>query len=245
MRPERVLLATDFDGTLAPIVAEPGAAAILPEALDALRRLQRSLGHVAVISGRSTPDLAARVPVEGVELLGDYGLVEPSPADLEALAAFNLEAEAGVGRGRVERKGASTSVHFRDSPELGPRLLAALEPVARRHGLQIRPGRLVLEVMPQAGNKESALQRLIERHRPEAVVWAGDDAGDANALRLVAGLPIPHLAVGVSSPEAAAEIFEACDVVVEEARGAAELLSRLADWASRAGPGPEDRGSGG
>lgn len=233
-----MLLASDFDGTLAPIVPEPGAAAILPEALAALRRLQPRLGHLAVISGRSTPDLMERVPVEGVELLGDYGLVEPSPADLEALAAFNQEAEAGLGRGRLERKVASASVHFRDSPELGPRLLAALEPVASKHGLQIRPGRRVLEVMPRSGNKETALRRLLEQHRPEAVIWAGDDVGDAGAFGLVAGLAIPHLAVGVSSPEAPPELFEACDVVVEEPRGVAELLSLLADWASRAGPGP-------
>lgn len=243
--PQAVLLATDFDGTLAPIVSEPQRASILPEALEALRRLRPRLGHIAVISGRSTPDLVRRVPVEGVELLGDYGLADPSQADLDGLAAFNAGAEqAGCG-GRLERKAASTSIHFRDSPEAGTRLLAELAPLAARHGLEIRPGRLVLEVMPPAGKKEVALARLIEARRPEAVVWAGDDSGDANCFSLVAALPIPHLAVGVASPEANPEIFERCDVLVDGPAGAAALFTRLADWASRAGPGPAGPGSGG
>ena len=51
-RPGQALLATDFDGTLAPIVADPRAARPLPGAVPALRRLARAVGTVAVITGR-------------------------------------------------------------------------------------------------------------------------------------------------------------------------------------------------
>ena len=45
-RPGQALLATDFDGTLAPIVADPRAARPLPGAVPALRRLARVVGTV-------------------------------------------------------------------------------------------------------------------------------------------------------------------------------------------------------
>ena len=51
-RPGQALIATDFDGTLAPIVADPRAARPLPGAVPALRRLARVVGTVAVITGR-------------------------------------------------------------------------------------------------------------------------------------------------------------------------------------------------
>ena len=248
MSPSSLLLASDFDGTLAPIVERPGEAVILPEALTALRSLRPRLQAIALISGRTTADLRERVPLAGLTLLGDYGLTEPSPTDLEALDTFNREAAEAVAEVRgagVEPKAASTSVHFRSAPEAGPRLMALLEPLASAAHLQIRPGRLVREVMPRGGNKEAALERLIEERRPGAVIWAGDDSGDQNGFELVSGLRIPHLAVGVLSEEAPAEIFSSCDVLVDGPEGAARLLSRLAGWASRAGRGRAGRGSGG
>src|SRR5262245_13729019 len=70
-----VLVGTDFDGTLARIVPQPEASAALPAALDALRRLAAlERTHVAVISGRSRADLAARSRLEEpVRLIGSHG----------------------------------------------------------------------------------------------------------------------------------------------------------------------------
>ena len=50
--PWRALIATDFDGTLAPIVADPRAARSHPGAVPALRRLAKAVGTLAVITGR-------------------------------------------------------------------------------------------------------------------------------------------------------------------------------------------------
>ena len=50
--PHRVLLALDFDGTLAPIVAEPDLARVHPDVLPALARLGALGARIAVVTGR-------------------------------------------------------------------------------------------------------------------------------------------------------------------------------------------------
>jgi trehalose-phosphatase len=78
--PGRLLLVTDFDGTLAEIVADPAAARIVPLARSALRRLARSAEArperlvVALLSGRASADVAGRVRVGGVHYLGNHGM---------------------------------------------------------------------------------------------------------------------------------------------------------------------------
>src|SRR5437879_725455 len=67
--PSRLLISSDFDGTLAPIVSEPSASSILPDALAALRALVAARVKVAVISGRSRPALERLVAVPGALLL--------------------------------------------------------------------------------------------------------------------------------------------------------------------------------
>ena len=55
---ERLLVATDFDGCLAPIVDDPATARPLPESMEALRSLTVTPGTVvAVVSGRALADL--------------------------------------------------------------------------------------------------------------------------------------------------------------------------------------------
>src|SRR6266851_2053845 len=54
-----LLVACDYDGTLAPIVSDPGTARPLPEAVSALRALAILADtNVALISGRALHDLA-------------------------------------------------------------------------------------------------------------------------------------------------------------------------------------------
>src|SRR5918911_3980725 len=72
--PRRLLVASDFDGTLSEIVPESGAARPLPEALDALHSLLSAVGAVAIVSGRSGRDLQRLLPLGGLIHLGDYGL---------------------------------------------------------------------------------------------------------------------------------------------------------------------------
>jgi len=75
----RVLLAFDFDGTLAPIVADPARAHLRPSTRRLLIEVARKYPCV-VISGRNRADVASRltgIPLRRV--LGNHG-IEPSPA---------------------------------------------------------------------------------------------------------------------------------------------------------------------
>ena len=74
-RTPRLLVACDYDGTLAPIVPDPQRAVPLPETVTALRALAAlPATTTAVISGRALRDLAvlSRLPAE-VHLVGSHG----------------------------------------------------------------------------------------------------------------------------------------------------------------------------
>jgi trehalose-phosphatase len=226
-----MLVASDFDGTLSPIVTMPGAARALPESLAALERLVALGVHVAVISGRSLEALGRVLPVAGVTLLGDYGLPAPDEREKAALRLFNervLAEFVGVEGVVVEPKPGSTSVHFRDNPDAGPAVYAKLVPLASSLGLRAGEGRMVVEVRPAEADKGLALQRLVDRLEPRAVVFGGDDEGDRSAFAVAASSGLPHLVVGVHSSEVPADLFEQCDAVIAEPRDWAGVLERLA-----------------
>ena len=65
--PSHALVAADFDGTLAPIVARPRDARPLPGALPALTELAGAVGTVAVITGRPAADAPDGTWVEDKE----------------------------------------------------------------------------------------------------------------------------------------------------------------------------------
>jgi trehalose 6-phosphate phosphatase len=244
----RTLVATDFDGTLSPIVSEPGAARPLPGVLDRLARLAKLVLATAVISGRGEADLRRLLPVPGLILLGDYGRPPASPGDAAQLRAFNAEAEATAARFegvRVERKPGSTTVHFRANPAAADALLRELQARAHAHGLEARPGRLVVEVVPAGWDKSIALRRLVAELNPAGVVFSGDDRGDRGCFTYLSTLDRPHLVIGVASREAPAGLFDACDLVLDGPEANAQVLSRLAAGWGRRARGPGGRGSGG
>ncbi|MFO1286603.1 MAG: trehalose-phosphatase [Rubrivivax sp.] len=72
----RPLFGFDFDGTLAPIVAEPAAARIPPSVTGRLRLLAE-LAPVAVISGRAIDDLRQRLGFEPRHVVGSHGAEDP------------------------------------------------------------------------------------------------------------------------------------------------------------------------
>ena len=90
---QRLLVATDFDGCLAPIVDDPAMARPIPESMEALRSLAVTPGTiVAVVSGRALADLEHLLgPVERMHLVGSHG-AETSAEDRD-------EADCAVRRG--------------------------------------------------------------------------------------------------------------------------------------------------
>ena len=245
----RLLVASDFDGTLSAIVQHPADARPLAGAAEALAALRDTVLAVAILTGRSAAALRQVLPVEGLLVLGDYGRPDPTEPELRALRGFNRQVTSLLARHdgiRVEEKPGSTSIHYRDRPEAGAGLLEEVRPLARAAGLDVRAGRMVVEVLPGGWDKARALQRLMTEERAGGVVYCGDDEGDRGCFELLAGSDLPHIAAGVRSGEAPPGLFERCDVVLESPEAAVALLSRLAaEIRRRREPGRGGRGPGG
>ncbi len=265
-RPPLVVV-SDFDGTLSPIVSDPMGAAIVPLARTALRRLARLAEarpdrlSVVVLSGRASVDLAGRVRVGGVRYLGNHGLeagalarrsrVERLAVSADpALAGYIAPAEALARRVAarlgdpdwlfVELKGPSVAFHFRQAPDADvarEALLAAIEASEREAGgtgLVRLEGRKIVELRPDgAGGKGRAMERLIARDRPGAVLVMGDDVSDAEAFRVVVAAreraELDGLALAVhGASETPPQVVAAADAILATPRDAGRLLAAVA-----------------
>ena len=245
--PERALIASDFDGTLAAIVPEPADARGFPGAAAALAALAKKAGTVAIITGRPAADAVALGGFEGVDgliVLGHYGAerwqdgtVTAAPVP-EGVAVVRAElpavlAAASAPEGtRIEDKGTALAVHTRQAADPQGTLDRLREPVGRlaeQTGLTVEPGRFVLEIRPAGTDKGGALRQLVREHGARSVVFCGDDLGDLPAfaaLRELRAEGVPGCAVASRSPESP-QVAEAADLVVDGPAGIVAFLSSL------------------
>ena len=219
----------DFDGVLAPIVARPEDAAAPPETRAELERLVGRYALVAVVSGRASQDVRARVATDGVVVVGSHGLeLEPEAERWRrTLAAF--AADAPWPRDEIELKGLAVAFHFRSSEDEheAVRVLDAIAETARRDGLVARYGRKVLEVLPPLGShKGTAVRQLIEERGLKRALAAGDDTTDLDSFAALAGLEIA-VRVAVASAEAPSALLHAADLLVGSTTEFLALLRKL------------------
>jgi len=246
--PREALIATDFDGTLAPIVADPQAARALPGAAPVLSALSSAVGTLAVITGRPAAEAVAFggfESVPGLIVLGVYGrqrwqdgtLTGPgSPPSVEAArrALPGVLREAGAAKGTwTEDKGEALAVHTRRAadPEAALRALRGpLGELATRFGLAAEPGRMVIELRPPGADKGTALAGLAAERAARSVLFCGDDLGDLPAFAAVRALRaagVPGCAVASRSAECP-EVAAAADLVVDGPDGTVALLAAIA-----------------
>lgn len=205
-----LLLLSDYDGTLAPLVARPADARLPREVWDDLRLLARApVVRVGILSGRGLADLRALVGAPEVICAGCHGLevdgpgvtfrhpgVERHRRTLAAIADA-LRLRLGPIRGaRVEHKGLAVAVHYR---EVDPGALARLEIVLerlvhpRRNDLRLLRGKRVLELLPRVGWNKGECALWIRDHAFQAVpsgvtvLYMGDDRTDEIAFEVLAG----------------------------------------------------------
>jgi len=238
--PHRAVVALDYDGTLAPVVARPEDALPARGAVAALTRLGARVGTLALVTGRpadAVVALAGLAAVPGLVVLGQYGAqrwdgVLRSAPPAPGLAAVRAALPALLGDARLEDKGLSLVLHARGLPDPGAeldRLAPELGRLAAAHGLQVHPGRLVLEVRPPGHDKRSALLSLCGSDT-SAVLVAGDDVGDLPAFDAVDELRVrgvPGLLGCSASAEGPAELRDRADVVVDGPAGVVALLDQL------------------
>lgn len=232
----------DLDGTLAPIVARPELSRVLPEIPSVLTRLVGGLEVVAVVSGRQSHQVRELLDVEGVEIVGTHGLEDVRPMTEEVLDEIRAVA-AAVGAW-VEPKGAAAAVHFRAlvNPEAAETASSGrLAVIASTHGLEVVPGKRILELAP-AGRprKGGAVERIATDRELAAVLFAGDDIGDLDAFAALERLGARGLwtcAIAAGGRETPAEVLAAADLVLEGPSGVAALLASIADELERPVPG--------
>jgi len=237
---ERLLIASDFDGTLAPIVNHPPDARAVPEALENLHAIAALPDTtVAVVSGRSLADLQALIGDPGrLYLVGSHGAERRLPPGASAggvgpraltdAESSTLEWLRGALEGirerhpavRLEPKPVGVAVHLRQTDDADA---AAAEreittEISADPAIRTMRGKKVVELSVVAVDKGSALQTLRAMTGSTDAVYLGDDVTDENAFTALG----PHdLGVKVGPGDTAARLR------VESPTAVADLLGVL------------------
>lgn len=191
-----LLLAFDFDGTLAPIRDNPADVQIDRAAAALLAETSHMEGVVvAIVSGRDADDLTARVDAPGAYFITSHGLEVHAPGGVlvRDMPPLSIELHSELGREiaasglRLESKKHALALHWRGVP------YEAIAPVvemfrrwAREAHLDVIEGRCVLEARRPGGGKEEALRWLARVVGAARVVYAGDDITDFGPLKFAA-----------------------------------------------------------
>lgn len=204
------VLAFDYDGTLAPIVADPAHAEPRPRTRALLARAAE-LYPVVVISGRSRLDTTKRL--RGVRLarvIGNHGL-EPWRGSERFSAQTQIwlpplsRLLAGIDGLWIENKAFSLSIHYRASRARKTARAAILAAVSRLEGARVIGGKLVINVLPQgAPHKGVALERERARLGCDTALFVGDDQTDEDVFALDQPGRLLGIRVGARRASAAA-----------------------------------------
>nr|WP_166319752.1 trehalose-phosphatase [Microbacterium excoecariae] len=233
----RLLVALDFDGTLSPLVDEPMSARATPDAARAVAALADTPGTtVALVSGRTLADL--RVIAEHrddspIWLVGSHGAErwrpgqdEPAPGVVAGGSARLAEdaerAIAGIDGAWIENKAFGFALHTRlADPAGGARAQAAVDDLMEREApaWRRRTGKHVVEFADRHEGKDVAIAELRRETGASAVLFAGDDVTDEDALR---SLEDGDLGIRVGDGETAARYR------VADTPELAAVLTRLA-----------------
>lgn len=205
-----MLVALDFDGTLAPIAGHPAEVVFPAASREALERLAaRPDTDVAVVSGRSLEDTRARVGLPGLYYAGNHGMEIEGPGIQEvhsgaAAARSRIAACAASVREWADRmegvvledKGLTLSVHYRlvRDPAVAEEVQRRVrERCGAEPGLRITGGKQVIEVRPDVPwDKGRAVRFLLDALEAPGTallpaIFIGDDATDEDAFRALRG----------------------------------------------------------
>ena len=185
-----VLLAFDYDGTLAPLVSAPKRATMRASTRYLLTRASK-LYPCVVITGRAQGDALGRLRgVEVCRIVGNHG-AEPSPhSDVTWRRArrwlpvlkMRLAQRQGV---VIEDKGFSVAVHYRQARERNSARRAVLAAARSLQDVRIVGGKLVVNLLvPDAPHKGLALERERAQFACETVIYVGDDETDEDVFQL-------------------------------------------------------------
>ncbi|WP_435298555.1 trehalose-phosphatase [Timonella sp. A28] len=203
-----LIIASDFDGVLAPLVDNPADSRMIDGSASALTRLVQAAPErvrVALVSGRKLDELALLAkPAPGTLLFGTHGAetglvnangeVEAQGTMLTAeqdhiLAGLRARAQdvaEHVDGAWVEEKATSVVLHTRLSPPAeAQRIVAEFTEYANAGDAHVMAGHDVVEVSVVRASKGDAVSQL--RHSIDAagVFYMGDDVTDETVFSVL------------------------------------------------------------
>jgi trehalose 6-phosphate phosphatase len=208
---KRILLLSDYDGTLTPIVERPELAKMPEETRRLLQKLTlQSNFTLGIISGRSLSDLKEKVNLSRIIYAGNHGFeiegpglsfVNPIAEEIKPMLRIIrqiLNMTVGTIKGvLVEDKGITLSVHYRqvrdeEVSEVRNKVEGVVRGPLSRGIVKVTPGKKVYEVRPAVPwDKGRAIRLLMKRYgkggRQSGLlpIYLGDDFTDEDGFRVI------------------------------------------------------------
>jgi trehalose-phosphatase len=228
-----ILLLSDYDGTLTPIVSRPEEAILSPETREKLSVLAKKPDFsVGIISGRSLSEIRAMVGIAGIYYAGNHGLEIEGPdfklinpaAKAARVEIRNLAREFSAKLGSipgviVEDKGLTLSIHYRLVREAEENKVAEIfrqltSPLLGEGKIRVTSGKKVWEVRPPVDwHKGKAAEAIIRKLKAVLkqeqllTLYLGDDITDEDAFRVIHRPQGWSIFVGGENPSSSAEYF--------------------------------------
>jgi trehalose 6-phosphate phosphatase len=198
----RVLVAFDYDGTLAPITRDPARAVMRERTRELFSELCVRYPCV-VISGRARGDVETHLAGMQVHAIaGNHGAElpghdAPSSSDVSRWSALLVETLAGTAGVVVEEKRLSVAVHYRAAKDKPRARRLVLDSVKALERVRIIGGKDIVNVIPiDARHKGLALDELRRGADCECALYVGDDETDEDVFRMRSEKPFFTVRVG-------------------------------------------------
>ncbi len=207
---KHIILLSDFDGTLTPIVEKPDMA-VLPEKTRYLLRALAAQPNITlgIISGRALDDIKNLINIPDISYVGNHGFeitgpcinytnpeaseLKPTFQKLHQTLISNLENIKGV---LVENKGLTLSVHYRGVEESQEKEVQHIvengTSILVSKGIaRVTTGKKVYEIKPAVSwDKGKAIRLLIDKFskagsRELLPIFLGDDVTDEDGFQAI------------------------------------------------------------
>jgi len=230
---DTILIALDFDGTLAPLGDDPELSRMVERARHALEKLTSMKGvAIALVTGRAI-DSVKRVadPLPEWFLIGSHGIEVLSPGEVatydtpwlvpDGLTQDFEEVIATHPGTRLERKPFGLALHTRGvDSAVATDAESAAHQVCENWGgdLVVRTGHGIVECSIREATKGDGILDIRRRFAPDAVLFAGDDRTDEDGFAVLGDRDV---AIRVGGGETSAPYR------LEDAHAVAEALWRI------------------
>ena len=161
----------DFDGTLVELADTPDGIHVPATLCERLKALADRLeGRLALVSGRALADIEEHLPGIAVARAGSHGAARKYPEgrwlgeEPKGLPAVVTDAMRGIAERDgllYETKSHGGALHYRAGPEKGPAVLAFAQDLADEHGLAVKTGRAVVELVRPGADKGGAVRAFL------------------------------------------------------------------------------------